>query len=93
MVLSDCRKGAYKYYVSKEASGWGNQMMMFADKVGGWGWPNADMNKKIRKNIKEKPFKKNFLGFFLKFFYAVPFSENFWVGGYEELLTSCLRWV
>ena len=27
-------------------------MLMFADKVGGWGWPNADVSKK--KVFKEK---------------------------------------
>ena len=34
-------KGPFKYYVSKEVGGWGNQMLMFVDKVGGRGWPNA----------------------------------------------------
>ena len=35
----------YKYYVSKEVGGWGGQLLMFADKVDGWGWPNADVIK------------------------------------------------
>ena len=26
--------------------GGGGQMLMFADKVGGWGWPNAEVSKK-----------------------------------------------
>ena len=30
-------KGAFKYYVIKEVGGWVGQMMMFDDKVGGWG--------------------------------------------------------
>ena len=30
-------------------------MLMFADKVGGWGWPYADVRKKIRKKY---PMKK-----------------------------------
>ena len=33
-------KGPFKYYVSKEVGGSGGQLLMFADKVGGWGWPN-----------------------------------------------------
>ena len=39
-------KGPFKYYISKEVGGWGSQLLMFADKVGGWGWPNADVSKK-----------------------------------------------
>ena len=31
--------GPLKYYVSKSVG----QMLMLADKVGGWGWPNADI--------------------------------------------------
>jgi hypothetical protein len=38
-------KGPFKYYVSKEVGGRG-QMLMFADKAGGWGWPNAKISKK-----------------------------------------------
>ena len=29
--------------------GWGGQMMMFDDKVGGWGWLNADVIKKYTR--------------------------------------------
>ena len=43
-------KGPFKYYVSKEVGGWGGQLLMFADKVGGWGWPNADVSKKSKEN-------------------------------------------
>ena len=43
------RKGPFKYYVSKEVGGWGGQLLTFADKVGGWGCPNADMSKKSEK--------------------------------------------
>ena len=39
-------KGPFKYYVIKEVGGWGGQMMMFDDKVSGWGWLNADVIKK-----------------------------------------------
>ena len=39
-------KGPFKYYVSKEVGGSDGQVLMFADKVGGWGWPNADVSKK-----------------------------------------------
>ena len=41
-------KGTFKYYVIKEVGGWGGQMMMFDDKVGGWGWLNADVIKNIQ---------------------------------------------
>jgi hypothetical protein len=40
--------GPFKYYVIKEVGGWGGQMMMADDKVGGWGWLNADMSKNIQ---------------------------------------------
>ena len=44
-------RGPFKYYVIKEVGGWGCQMMMFDDKVGGWGWLNDDVSKKYtRKN-------------------------------------------
>ena len=46
-------KGPFKYYVIKEMGGRGGQMMMFDDKVGGWGWLNADVSKKYTR-------KKNF---------------------------------
>ena len=36
----------------------GGQMLMFVDKVGGWGWTNADVSKK------SYPRKKNGMGFF-----------------------------
>jgi hypothetical protein len=31
-------------------------MMLFADKVGGWGWANADASKNKKKKSKEKTF-------------------------------------
>ena len=31
---------------AKRWLGWGGQILMFTDKVGGWGRPNADMSKK-----------------------------------------------
>ena len=40
------RKELFKYYISKELDGWGGQLLMFADKVGGWRWQNADVSKK-----------------------------------------------
>ena len=47
-----CHKGAFKYYVIKELGGWVGQMMMFDDKVGGWGWLNDDVIKRYtRKTI------------------------------------------
>ena len=42
-------KGPFKYYVIKEVGGWGGQMMMFDDKVGGWGWLYADVSKKYTR--------------------------------------------
>ena len=67
--------GPFKYYVSKEVGGWGGQMLMFADKVGGWGWPNADVSTK--KVSKEKNF---FLEFFSKlFFLQYLFYEHFFL--------------
>ena len=31
---------------AKRWVGGGGQLLTFADKVGGWGWPNADVSKK-----------------------------------------------
>ena len=43
-------RGPFKYYVIKQVGGWGGQMIMFDDKVGGW--LNADVIKKYtRKNL------------------------------------------
>jgi hypothetical protein len=42
-------RGPFKYYVIKEVGGWGGQMMMFDDKVGGWGWLNDDVSKKYTR--------------------------------------------
>ena len=33
------RKAIFRYYISKEVGRWGGQLLTFADKVGGWGWP------------------------------------------------------
>ena len=41
-------KGPFKYYVIKEVGGWGGQVMMFDDKVGGWGRLNDDVSKNIQ---------------------------------------------
>ena len=41
-------KGAYKYYVSKEVGEWGGQLLMFADKVGGWRVAKCWRDQKIR---------------------------------------------
>ena len=41
--------------------GWGGQMMMFDDKVGGWGWLNADVSKNIQgKKLCLRAQKKRF---------------------------------
>ena len=47
-AMSKTHKGPFKYYVIKEVGGWGDQMMMFDDKVGGWGWLNAYVSKNIQ---------------------------------------------
>ena len=52
MIPDFPHKGAFKYYVIKEVGGWVGQMMMFDDKVGGWGWLNDDVIKKY--TYKEK---------------------------------------
>ena len=43
------RKALFRYSISKGVNGWGGQLLTFADKVGGWGWPNADVSKKLEK--------------------------------------------
>ena len=51
--------------------GWGGQMVMFADKVGGWGWPNADVStKKVSK-------EKLLFGFFFKTFLSEHFCHSY----------------
>ena len=37
---------------SSEVGRWGGQMMMFDDKVGGWGWLNDDVSKKHTRKKK-----------------------------------------
>ena len=44
-------KGPFKYYVIKEVGGWGCQMMMFDNKVGGWGRLNDDVSKKYTLSV------------------------------------------
>ena len=59
-------KGPFKYYIIKEVGGWGGQMMMFDDKVGGWGWLNDDV---IKKYTRKKPLfvcTEKKVGIFLK---------------------------
>ena len=43
--------GPFKYYVIKEVGGWGGQMMMFDDKMGGWMWLNDDVSKKYTLSV------------------------------------------
>ena len=43
-------KGPFKYYVIKEMGGWGGQMMMFDDKVGG-GWLNDDVIRQCPSSV------------------------------------------
>ena len=54
-------------------------MVMFDDKVGGWGWLNADMSKKYTRNQ-------------LSVYLNRKKSINRWVD-IEEMIKSCLRWV
>ena len=55
-------KGPFKYYVIKEVGGWGCQMMMFDDKLGGWGLQNDDV---IRRNAHHQ--YQNLLEIYLSF--------------------------
>jgi hypothetical protein len=74
-ILDIQTKGPFKYYVIKEMVGWGGQMMMFDDKVGGWGWLNADVSKNIQGkklclHLQEKRLEfslKNLLEIYLSF--------------------------
>ena len=50
-VKIETSKGPFKYYVIKEVGGWGCQMMIFDDKVGGWGWLNDDVSKKYTLSV------------------------------------------
>ena len=56
----------FKYYVIKEVGGWGCQMMMFDDKVGGWGWLNADVIKNIQRKKTLFACAEKKVGIFLK---------------------------
>ena len=56
-ALEDYNKGPFKYYVIKEVGGCSGQMMMFDDKVGGWGQLNDDVSKKYTR---KKAFFWNF---------------------------------
>ena len=47
--------------------------------MGGWGWPNANVSTKAFFGFEEKKVIVNFFGFFSNLFYAVPFSENFFL--------------
>ena len=69
-------KGPFKYYVIKEVAGWGGQMMIFDDKVGGWGWLNAVVIKKYtRKNTLMRAQKKK-VGIFSKIFFSRKMIQN-----------------
>jgi hypothetical protein len=71
------RKGPFKYYVIKEVGGWGGRMMIFDDKVGGWGWLNDDVIKKYtRKKLCLRAQKKKFGIFLRNFFYVVTFFKS-----------------
>ena len=49
-------------------AGWGGQMMMFDDKVGGWGWLNDDVIKKYTRKKKTFVCVHRKQGFFEHFF-------------------------
>ena len=66
------RKGPFKYYVIKEVGGCGGQMMMFDDKVGGWGWLNDDVNKKYIR-------KKNFVCMRISLISLIQTTESFFL--------------
>ena len=48
------RDHSSKYYVGFLGSRGGGQMMLFDDKVGGWGWLNADVHRKNGWNFLKK---------------------------------------
>ena len=77
-IRKELTKGPFKYYIIKEVGEWGGQMMMFDDKMGGWGWLNDDVIKKYTYKEKKTLFacaeKKVGIVFKKKpFFYAVTF--------------------
>ena len=52
-------------------------MMMFDDKVGGWGWLNDDVSKKYTKKITLAACTEKKVGIFFKtLFYAVIFFSG-----------------
>jgi hypothetical protein len=53
-------------YVIKEVGGCGGQMMMFDDKVGRWGWLNADVIKKYTRKKTWFACAEKKVGIFLK---------------------------
>ena len=60
-------------------AGWGGQMMMFDDKVGGWGWLNAVVIKKYtRKNTLMRVQKKK-VGIFFKKIFSGKMNQNQYV--------------
>ena len=71
-------KGPFKYYVIKEVGVWGGKKMMFDDKVGGWGWLNADVIKKYTRKKTLFVCEEKKVGTFLKnpFFMQCPSSVS-----------------
>ena len=69
-------RGPFKYYVIKEVGGWGAKMMMFDDKVGGWGWLNADVIKKYTRKKALFACAEKKVGIFLKNFFSGKMNQN-----------------
>ena len=67
---------------AKRLVGGGGQMLTFADKVGGWRWPNAGLRKKEEKKYPTKKCslhtytkkKLDFCDFFQNFFISIFFQ-------------------
>ena len=58
--------GPFNYYIIKEVGGWGGQMMIFDDKVGGRGGLNDDVIKKYTRKKTLFACVEKKVGIFLK---------------------------
>ena len=65
-IRKELTKGPFKYYIIKEVGEWGGQMMMFDDKMGGWGWLNAHVIKKFTRKKTLLACTEKKVGIFLK---------------------------
>ena len=82
--------------------GWGGQMMMFDDKVGGWGWLNDDVIKKYTRKKTLFACTEKKVGIFLKklflcgnFFMIslIQVTDFFFLKNEPELVCSTLEFL